>query len=139
MIDIENDVIDYVSKAIRAAHTGTDVQGEYVELPAKFPHVSIVQRSSSIVPSWRSCETVENAADVMFELNVYSNKVSGRKSEAKAIAATADEAFADLGIERTFMNQVPNLKDATIYRLVCRYEGRVIPNDDGKFYIATSR
>ena len=134
MIDIENDVYDYVAKAIRAAHRGVDVSGEYVETPARFPHVSIVQADNRIVPRWRTT-VPENAVTVMFELNVYSNKASGKKSEAKAIAATADDTFASLGFARDFMQQVPNLKDATIYRIVCRYSGMVIPNDDGRFYI----
>ena len=73
----------------------------------------------------------------MYEVNIYSNKVAASKSEAKAIASTLDEAFRALGFTRTMKNQVPNFNDARIYRIVCRYEGVIIPNDDGKFYIYT--
>ena len=68
---------------------------------------------------------IENAVQSMFEVNVYSNKVSAKKSEAKAIAATADDFFSSIGYTRTFREQVPNLKDASIYRIVCRYEAVV--------------
>ena len=48
-----------------------------------------------------------------------------RKAEAKAIANVVDELLTGIGYTRTFREQVPNLKDATIYRIVCRYEANV--------------
>lgn len=124
MIDLENDVFDTVSKALRAAHNGVFVTGEYVPTPPKFPAVSIVEADNRVVERMRTLN-IENAATVMYEVNIYSNKASGKKSEAKAIAATLDAEFAKIGFTRTMKNQVPNLNDATIYRIVCRYEAIV--------------
>jgi len=124
VIDIENDVFDTVANALRAAYENIFVAGEYVPAPPKFPAVSIVEADNRIVERMRTLN-IENAASVMYEANIYSNKVSGKKSEAKAIAATMDEAFAAIGFTRTMKNQVPNLNDATIYRIVCRYEAIV--------------
>lgn len=139
MIDIENDVFNAVATALREEYTGITVVGEYVETPARFPAVTLVEADNRVARSWRTCEKMENAVNVMYELNVYSNKSSGKKAEAKKIASTADEVMASLGFMRDFREQVPNLKDSTIYRIVCRYSGMVIPNDDGKFYIYTSK
>lgn len=127
MIDLENDLFDYVAKALRTVHPGIDVKAEYVEVPAKFPHVSIVEADNRVLTRMRT-NNIENAASVMYEINVYSNKAGNRKSEAKAIANTLDDAFAEIGFTRTFREQVPNLRDATIYRIVCRYEA-VIDKD----------
>lgn len=127
MIDLENDIFDYAAKALRAAHTGIDVAAEYVEMPAKFPHVSIVEADNRILTRMRT-NNIENAVSVMYECNIYSNKASGKKSEAKAIANTLDDAMSGIGFTRTFREQVPNLRDATIYRIVCRYEA-VIDKD----------
>ena len=138
MTDIENDVFDYVANILRAAYSGITVSGEYTETPARFPAVTLVEADNRIVSSYRSSEKTENAVTVMYELNVYSNKTKGKKAEAKAIASTADEALQSLGFLRTFREQVPNLNDATIYRIVCRYSGMIIPNDDGRFYVYTS-
>lgn len=138
MIDIENDVFDYVAKAVRAAHSGVTVTGEYAESFAKFPAVTIVEADNRVSSDRRSSESLENAADLMYELNIYSNRASGRKTEAKAIADTADGAMQSLGFKRDFRQQVPNLKDATIYRIVCRYSGRAIPDEDGRIYIHAS-
>ena len=127
MIDLENDIYDYAAKALRAAHTGIDVAAEYVEMPAKFPHVSIVEADNRILERMRT-NNIENAVSVMYEVNIYSNKASGKKSEAKAIANTLDDVLSGIGFTRTFREQVPNLRDATIYRIVCRYEAVIDKN-----------
>lgn len=127
MIDLENDIFDYVAKALRSAHSGIDVKAEYVETPAKFPHVSIVEADNRVLQRMRT-NTIENAASVMWNVNIYSNRAAGRKSEAKAIANTVDNAFAAIGFTRTFREQIPNLNDATIYRIVCRYEAVIDKN-----------
>lgn len=127
MIDLENDIYDYVAKALRAAHSGIDVAAEYVEMPAKFPHVSIVEADNRILTRMRT-NNIENAIQSMFEVNIYSNKASGKKSEAKAIANTLDDVLSGIGFTRTFREQVPNLRDATIYRIVCRYEAVIDKN-----------
>lgn len=127
MIDLENDIYDYAAKALRAAHTGIDVAAEYVEMPAKFPHVSIVEADNRVLERMRT-NNIENAIQSMFEVNIYSNKASGKKSEAKAIANTLDEVLSGIGFTRTFREQIPNLRDATIYRIVCRYEAVIDKN-----------
>ena len=127
MIDLENDIFDYAAKALRAAHTGIDVAAEYVEMPAKFPHVSIVEADNRILERMRT-NNIENAVSLMYEVNIYSNKASGKKSEAKAIANTLDDVLSGIGFTRTFREQVPNLRDATIYRIVCRYEAVIDKN-----------
>lgn len=127
MIDLESDIFDYVAKALRAAHTGIDVKAEYVEMPAKFPHVSIVESDNRVLTRMRT-NNIENAASVMYEVNIYSNKASGKKSEAKAIANTLDDVLSGIGFTRTFREQIPNLRDATIYRIVCRYEAVIDKN-----------
>ena len=121
MIDLENDIFTAVATALRTAHSGIFVTGEYVPVPPKFPAVSIVEADNRVVEGLRTLN-IENAARVMYECNVYSNKANGKKSEAKAIANTLDTAFASIGFTRTLKNQVPNFNDATIYRIVCRYE-----------------
>lgn len=124
MIDIENDVINTVSKALHAAYSKILVVGEYVQTPAEIPCVSIVEIDNRIVENMRTL-TIENAASVTFEVNVYSNKVAGNKEEAKAITASVDSEFEKMGFTRTMKNQVANLNNSKIYRIVCRYSAIV--------------
>ena len=135
MIDLENDIFTYVANRIRAEYPDTFIAGEYIEVPASFPAVTIVEADNSIVEYMRS-EHIENAVRVMYDCAVYSNKISGKKAEAKAIADAMDRAFESAGFTRTFRDQVANMRDATIYRLVIRYEGIIgLPGADGKYLI----
>lgn len=127
MIDLENDIFSAVATELRAQFSGVQVYGEYVETPARFPAVTIVEADNRVLTRMRT-ENIENAASVMYEMNVYSNKASGKKAEAKAIVNAADEFFTSIGFTRTFREQIPNLKDATIYRIVCRYEAVIDKN-----------
>ena len=124
MIDLENDIFDVVAKALRTAHSGIFVTSEMVPIDVKLPAVSIVEADNRVIEGMRTLN-IENAVHVMYEVNIYSDKVPGQKSEAKAIAATLDTSFASLNFTRTMKNQVPNFNDARIYRIVCRYEADI--------------
>lgn len=134
MLEIENDVFDTVATELRSQHAGIFVSGEFVDTPAKFPAVTIVEADNRIFERMRT-RRIENAVRVMYEVQIFSNKASGKKAEAKEIANTADGVFANLGFTRTMRSQVANLKDATIYRIVCRYEAVVGKNGENKYLI----
>lgn len=124
MIDVENDIFNAVATALRSAHSGVYVVGEYVATPPQFPAVSIVEADNRVSEQYRT-NNIENACSVMYEVNVYSNKVASKKTEAKSVQKTLDSAFAALGFTRTMSNQVPNFADASIYRIVSRYEATI--------------
>lgn len=124
MIDLENDIYNDAAKALEEAHEGIFVTSEYVPMPPRFPAVSIVEEDNRVLERMRTLD-IENAVSVMYECNIYSNKAGEKKTEAKAIAATLDEFFREAGFTRTFSNQVPNMNDATIYRIVSRYEATI--------------
>ena len=135
MIDLENDIFTHVATAVRTAFPGTYVVGEFVDVPARFPAVTIVEADNRVVERMRTLN-IENAARVMYEANIYSSKSAGKKTQAKEIANTVDTAFTECGLTRTFREQVPNLNDSTIYRIVCRYEGIIgLPGADGKYLV----
>lgn len=122
MIDAENLVFDTVATALRTAYSGIYCAGEYVATPARFPAVTIVEIDNRVLQRMSTLE-LENAIESTFEINVYSNKTSGKKAEAKAVMDTADTLMKQIGFTRTFREQVPNLADATIYRITARYSG----------------
>ena len=128
MFDIENDVFTVVAEALRTEFPGIYVAGEYVNSPPSFPAVTIVEADSSVIKSM-STIVVEDFARLLYEVNVFSNKNVGKKSEAKAIFNVVDEALRNLKFTRVSKTQVLNYADATIYRLNGRYEAIV---GDGK-------
>lgn len=128
MIDIENEVFSIVASAVRAVYSDIYMVGEYVKTPPKFPCVSLVEMDNQSYQATEDSGSSENHASVMYEMNVYSNKSVGKKSECKAIAALIDEQMLALGFARTMLQPIPNLDDATIYRMVGRYSAVISKN-----------
>ena len=100
------------------------MSGEYTDVPAKFPAVTIVEEDNSIVQRMRTTN-IENAVNLMYSANVYTNTVGYKKSEAKEIMSVIDDEFSKMGFARTMCNPVANLQDATIYRMTARYEAAI--------------
>lgn len=121
MIDIENEVFNYVSNALRASYSGISVNSEEVETPSSFPSVSLVEDDNSeIEGNLTLARTPETACNLMYTANVYSNLKSGKKAQAKAIMDIIDAKMHEMGFIRTMRNPLPNL-DRTIYRVTARY------------------
>jgi hypothetical protein len=135
MIDCEFELFTEVATALRASFDGIYVTGEYVRTPARFPCVSIEERDNTAWRNSRTNENYENHAAVMYEINVYSNKQTGKKAEAKAIAEVADGVMQKLGFTRTMLSPTQNLADATIYRITGRYSGIVQDNGNNNYTI----
>ena len=122
MIDVENLVIDTVSKAIKAsAYQNTNVSSEYTDTPSSFPFVSIVEADNYTYRKTQDDDLKEHHTNVMYEINVYSNKTNGKKTEAKKIMEIVDTALQNIKFTRTVKQEIPN-KDNTIYRIIARYE-----------------
>lgn len=124
MIDIENMVIDKVYKAVIAQYPTANVTSEFTDTPSKFPCVAIYEGDNSTYTKSQDNELREHHAFVMYEVQVFSNKTSGRKSEAKKILKIVDDTLQDIKFTRTFMNPIPN-QDKSIYRYIARYEAVV--------------
>lgn len=121
MIDIESQVFSRIAARLRETFKGIYVTGEYVKTPPSFPAVSLVEMDNTPLIRTQTTDSVENHAVIIYELNVYSNKIAGKKTECKKIAAMVDEEMAAMGFTRTMLNPIPNMDDATIYRMVGRY------------------
>ena len=128
MIDIENEVFNTVASVVRAAYPGIYMVGEYVKTPPKFPCVSLVEMDNQSYQRTEDSGSSENHASVMYEVDVYSNKTVGKKAECKAIAALIDEQMLALGFARTMLQPIPNMDDATIYRMTGRYSAVISKN-----------
>ena len=126
MIDIESFVFSRVSEKLRNTFDDIFVSGEYIDAPAKFPAVTLIEVNNSVLPSMRTT-TVENGTTVLYEVNVFSNKIGYKKSEAKDILEIIDAEMSAIGFMRTMAQPTPNLADSTIYRITARYSGVIVP------------
>lgn len=132
MIDIENQVFDHVAKRVREKFPKIFFTGEYVQSPSSFPAASLVEMDNSVRESTSDSGLNENHVNVMYEVNVYSNKKNGKKNECKKIIALIDEEMTAIGFARSTLTPIPNEYDSTIYRMVARYRAAV--SADYKIY-----
>ncbi len=124
MIDPEFAVFDAISDEVKLMYPDLYMTGDLSFTPSKFPAVSIVEKNNSVMQNMRT-NNIENAVSLMYEVNVYSNKVGYSKMEAKEILSVVDAAFTRIGFTRTFSNPVQNLEDKTVFRIVARYEANM--------------
>lgn len=125
MIDIENPVFHRVATKVREQYPNIFMAGEYVKSPPSFPAASIVEMKNASREDTIDSGSNENHVNVMYEVNVYSNKTSGKKSECKEIIALLDAEMLAMGFVRSTLTPVPNEYDSTIYRMVGRYRATV--------------
>lgn len=131
MIDIENAVFTEVATALRARFPGITVESVTTYSPSKFPCVCIEETDNYSYLSTRDTASNENHTNVVYEVNVYSNKTNQKKTEAKAIIALVDETMNGLGFVRLTKTPI-NLDNATKYRIFARY--RAVVSKDKTIY-----
>lgn len=130
MRDCENQVFTQLKSKILEQYPTADVASEYVIAPSRFPHISIVMADTYTSSYYLSNKDEEDYTVCMFEINIYSNKASSKKSECKAIAELISKELYSMNFIRTAQTVVPNLENNSIYRIVARYTVAT----DGKFF-----
>ena len=130
MIDVENEIFNIIASEIKKEYTEAFVISEYVKTPPKFPCVSLIEMDNYSYQKTEDSGSNENHISVMYELNIYSNKQSGKKSECKKLASLIDGQMLALGFARIMLQPIPNINDATIYRMVGRYSAVISKNKE---------
>lgn len=125
MIDFNNEFFTIVADAVREEYSGATVVGEFVRQPSKFPTVTL-DEIENVVEGWlEDSSREERFAGVSYRLQVFSNKRKGKKMEARAIFATADEVMRKLGFRRVSYTTTPDQYDTTVYQITATYEAIV--------------
>lgn len=132
MIDYQNETFTAVATAVRSNHNGTSVSGEYTRKPSTFPAVTLDEIENVTVGNLVDSSHDEKYAGVTLRLQVFSNKVGGKKAEARAIFATADRVIRGMGFRRITYSVTPEIYESTIYSITATYEA--IVSADGVVY-----
>lgn len=127
MINIENILFDSLYTKLNTHNSDITVLSKDMNIPTSFPAVSIVEIDNYTHTNSLDSSLTENYSNVVYEVNVYSNKPNGNKSEAKAIFAVIDGVFSSSGFIRKSVTPIV-MEESTIYRLVGRYSGLVSNN-----------
>lgn len=128
MINIEPQIFNLLYDAIIAEFPTCDVKSELDLEPSKSPAVMIEEINNTSNQQTATTGENENHAIVDYEVNVFSSKATGRKTEAKAILGLIDSVLLRYNFQR--LSTTPaSLSDSTRYRLVARYTAVVDKND----------
>ena len=122
MIDILNEIFTAVAAPVREAHPGVMVTGEYTRQPSKFPALTLDEIQNVMVDQLEDSSDQETFSALTYRLQVFSNKASGKKAEARAIFATADSVMRRLGFRRVTYTTTPEIYDSTVYSISATYE-----------------
>lgn len=123
MNDVFNEIFDPFANTVRAAHKGVSVMGEYTRKPSKFPCVTLDETQNITVDNLVDSSHEENFSGLQYRMQVFSNKQSGKRAEARAIFKTADAYLRGIGFRRKTYTTTPEIYDSTIYSITATYEG----------------
>lgn len=127
MIDIESELFTEIATILRNQFP-CYVSNVYVRRPPSFPAIFIEEADNATVRATQDSKSGENTVEVMYEVNVFSDRDSGKKAECKRIMAVIGDWFLQHNFNRVMQQPLPNLDDATIYRLTARYRGQAGKN-----------
>ena len=132
MIDYLNEIFTSVATKVREEHPGITMTGEYTRQPSKFPTATLDEIENVTVDSLEDSSSDETFSGLTYRLQVFSNKQSGKKAEARAIFASADRVLRGLGFRRMTYSTTPEIYESTIYSITATYEA--IADADGVIY-----
>lgn len=130
MIDFSNEIFNAVATNLRSAYKGITVKGEYDPNPVKFPCVTIDEISN--VPTHMDSALKNKYTEVVYRVQVFSNKASGKRAEARAIYASVDDVLMGLGLTAKTYTSTPAIYNAEIYSITATFEGVI--GADGTVY-----
>lgn len=128
MIDIEPQVFDEVCQEIWRTYPEMEVVNEIVMDVSTFPCVCIEEISNTVYRNGIDSGSVENYADVDYEVRVYVNNTFGKKRNARQIMSVVDNWFTAKGFIRR-NNSFVQFDDGTKYQVISRYSGIVDHNE----------
>lgn len=128
MIDYMNEIFTAVAAPVREAHPGVTVSGEYTRKPSSFPAVTLDETENVIIGALEDSSNEEMYSGVSYRLQIFSNKIGGKKAEARAIFATADSIMRRMGFHRVGYTATPEIYESTIYSITAIYEAIIDVN-----------
>ena len=131
MIDVESEIYDIVAGIVKAKYPNVIMENRRCYDPAKFPCIYLKLADAPALQKTRDTGSNERHINMMWEVNIYSNKQGASAREAKDLFYAVDEAMQRIGFTRT-MYEALNWENQTVYRILGRWQA--ICSEDGKIY-----
>lgn len=132
-----NDFLTDVTALVVGALVGSPyesitVTAESQRVPEEFPCITVEETSNTTERRYFDNAMVEDYSRVGYRISVYSNKLNGRRVEARDILNVIDPKLQEVGLLRTFYAPIPSMYQSTVYEIETRYEG--VFSKDGVIY-----
>lgn len=124
MIDIENLVVDTIENAYLAAEKSISVLSRYEPTPESFPCCMVREVSNFAYRRSMDEDPSPHHISIAYQLDIFSNKNVGAKSEVKELASIADAAMCGMKFVLDSFSIITN-EDRTITRATARYSAIV--------------
>lgn len=121
MTNIFNWVFTQIATPVRESHPGIFVTGERIPGPSRFPCVEVVEADNYEDRSGIDNTLKENLTALMYEITVFSNKTSGKRSECIEILSEIDTTMKLMNATRIARIEGYFDSAATIYMVKARY------------------
>ena len=126
MIDYSNEIFNDAATVLRNAVSGITVIGEYVSSPTSFPTVTIDEIDNRQFQ--RDSAKTEKFAAVRCRVQVFSNKSSGKRAEARSIFNVIDTRLTELGFTRKTYTATPDVYNSSVYQITATYDAVIGAN-----------
>ncbi|MEZ3487322.1 MAG: hypothetical protein K1W22_12240 [Lachnospiraceae bacterium] len=124
MIDKSSEIFTHIMYAVQPLCSSASQT--YQDSPSKFPHIFVDNKDNPVTDT--DMENSECAVTPMVEITTYTKD---GLSSAKKIISLADTEMRNMGFKRSFgPQQVTNVADTSITRVIARYSRRVADGDE---------
>lgn len=121
MTNIFNEMFTDIANPVRAAFPGAFVTGERVPVPAKFPCIAVIEADN--YEDRRSIDNsgIERLTVLMYEITVFSNKQTGKRSQCIEILDLIDGIMKRKNASRIARVEGYFDSESTIYTIQARF------------------
>lgn len=141
MFDIENTMYTELAHILRPKYEGIFMTGDNINVPEKFPAVSFFLQDTPTYTRSLDARMQDHHVRFVYDINGYSNLVTGRVQQCKSIMNDIDQYMTSLAFVRNTRN--PIFDSESYYQMFARYTGVLklepIEISDGNVEIQFSR
>ncbi len=119
MIDYSNEIFNAVAQDLRLAFPEIKVVGEYVSSPTVFPTVTIDETNN--IPVHLDSAAQSKYAQVVYRVQIFSNKRGGKRAEARDIYKRVDDIMQSMGFFASSYSSTPTIYNSEIYQITATY------------------
>lgn len=126
MIDFSNEIFTAIFNKVKEVHgENVKVIGEHVDVPDSFPCVTVDETYN--VP-FQLDSGVEKYSAITYRVQVFSNKKSGKRAEAREIYKTVSDLMFSLNLVTRTYHSTPDMYNSYIYEIQGTFDGAIDRN-----------